>query len=180
MSTRTSYQEAGTLQRPGPIGRAVRLLFGLGAFYAVFQAVKYRAVLMETTLPDWSWIPIVLIALYVFPYVINLGWGRSWGRWPQFTIVALLGFVAVVNFISTGNLWGKAPGSLLFVWMAYTFAHLGLSFILSTVIATPGCEMRAVPHLWMLLTGRATAEHHCPAGPIDRLDRWELRLRRRG
>jgi hypothetical protein len=68
MSTRTSYQEAGTLQRPGPIGRAVRLLFGLGAFYALFQAVKYRA----------------------------------------------------------------------------------------------------------------AAEHHCPAGPIDRLDRWELGLRRRG
>ena len=38
---------------------------------------------------------------------------------------------------------------------------------------TPGCEMRALPHLWMLATGRETAEHFCPTGFLDSLDRWE-------
>ena len=62
------------------------------------------------------------------------------------------------------------------MWLTvlYVFGHLGLSFLLSAVIATPGCEMRAIPHLWTLLTGRATREHHCP-GFLDSLDAWELK-----
>ena len=56
----------------------------------------------------------------------------------------------------------------------YAFGHLSLSFLLSTAIATPGCEMRAIPHLWTLVTGRATKEHYCP-GALDSIDRWETR-----
>ena len=32
--------------------------------------------------------------------------------------------------------------------------------------------MRAIPHLWTVLTGKATKEHYCP-GPLDRIDKWE-------
>ncbi len=83
MSTETSYQQPGTLAKPGPIGRIMRLVFGLGSFYALYQAIAYREYLMKDTLPNSSWWPVLVLALLVFPYVINLGWGRSWGRWPQ-------------------------------------------------------------------------------------------------
>ena len=49
----------------------------------------------------------------------------------------------------------------------------GISFVLSAALATPGCEMRAIPHLWTIVTGRATKEHYCP-GFLDGLDKWEL------
>ena len=48
---------------------------------------------------------------------------------------------------------------------------LGISVVLSALIATPACEMRSIPHLRTLTTGRATKEH-CP-GALDRIDRWE-------
>jgi hypothetical protein len=156
----------------------VRLLLGSGALYVLYQVVAHRAALLEDTLPDLQWLPLVLLALYVFPYVVNLGWGRSWGRWPQIAIVVLVAGVAAVGFMATGAVWGKAAGTLLFLWLAYTFGHLGLSFLLAAGIATPGCEMRAIPHLWALLSGRAAAEHHCP-GPMDGVDRWELGVGRR-
>lgn len=41
-------------------------------------------------------------------------------------------------------------------------ANSGVSFLLASVLGTPGCEMRAIPHLAVLLTGRETREHFCP------------------
>ncbi len=37
MSTETQFEQTGSLSRPGPIGRLVRLIFGLGTLYAFFQ-----------------------------------------------------------------------------------------------------------------------------------------------
>ena len=64
-------------------------------------------------------------------------------------------------------------GAALWAWLVYFFAHLGVSFILSAIIATPGCEMRAIPHLFGKISGRAVAEHHCPASFITGIDAWE-------
>ncbi len=60
--------------------------------------------------------------------------------------------------------------------MVYVYAHLGLSFVLAAALATPGCEMRGIPHLVGLLRGRSSGEHYCP-GFIDGLDRWERERR---
>ena len=54
----------------------------------------------------------------------------------------------------------------------YVYAHLGLSFLLSAILATPGCEMRAIPHLAGILTRAPAREHYCP-GFLDNVDRWE-------
>ena len=50
-----------------------------------------------------------------------------------------------------------------------------MSFVLSSILSTPGCEMRAIPHAWTLLTGHVTPEHYCP-GALDRVDRFERSL----
>jgi hypothetical protein len=178
MSTETQYVTPGTLAKPGPIGRLVRLAFGLGALWAVVQVILNWSGLLTESIPV-GWILLVALAFYVFPYVVNLGWGRSWGRRPQVGIAIVLGVAFAGNLGVSGNVWGPVPGIILGAWLVYTFGHLGISFLLSTVIATPGCEMRALPHLWTLASGRPTAEHHCP-GPIDNVDRWEARLRRTG
>ena len=87
-----------------------------------------------------------------------------------FIVAAVL---AVVSRAWWGSWLGPPFGLFVFAVMAYTFIHLGLSFVLSAILATPGCEMRAIPHLWTLVTGRATKEHYCP-GFLDGLDKWEL------
>ena len=48
-------------------------------------------------------------------------------------------------------------------------------FLLAALLATPGCEMRSIHHIYSVLTGRPTAEHHCPVGPLTAIDRWERR-----
>lgn len=174
MSTKTYYVEPGTLARPGPIGRGVRLVFALACFYAVAQVIVHGEHLLEPT-PPTGWVMPIAIALLVFPYVVNLGWGRSWGRWPQVANIVAILLAVVTTFVLSGRLWGVVPGTLVAVWLLYTFGHLGMSFLVAAVIATPGCEMRALPHLWTLRTGRSTAEHHCP-GPLDGIDRWETGL----
>ena len=63
-------------------------------------------------------------------------------------------------------------------WMTYVYGHLGISFALSAIIKTPGCEMRAIPQLWTLMTGRKTLEHHCP-GFLNNIDNWEKNLNKR-
>jgi len=45
------------------------------------------------------------------------------------------------------------------------------------VLATPGCEMRAIPHLLSLVTGQEAKEHYCPVGPLHRIDKWEASLK---
>jgi len=84
----------------------------------------------------------------------------------------ILGIVA--SKLIVGAWWTPPLGRLVWLFVLYTFGHLGISFVVSSAIATPGCEMRGLPHLWTLLTGRRTREHYCP-GFFDRLDAWEAR-----
>ncbi len=56
--------------------------------------------------------------------------------------------------------------------MTYVYGHLGISFILAAFLATPGCEMRALPHLLGMIAGGEAREHCCP-GFIEHIDRWE-------
>jgi len=64
-------------------------------------------------------------------------------------------------------------GAALWAWSVCFFSHLGVSFTLPAIIATPGCEMRAIPQILGRISGRAIAEHHCPASSITKIDAWE-------
>lgn len=63
------------------------------------------------------------------------------------------------------------------IWELYLFIHLGLSFLLAAILATPGCEMRAFHDLFTRLTGVPTKEHYCPVGPLHLVDQWEAQRR---
>jgi len=170
----TRFDEQGTLSKPGPIGRLVRLGLGalcLYAVYGLYQQWKYEGVNFDITEP--TWLISLAVAVWLFPAVVNIGFTKSWGRWPQWVVVIVAAVLAVVSRVGWGSWIGPPLGLFVFTVMAYTFIHLGLSFVLSAILATPGCEMRAIPHLWTQLTGRATKEHYCP-GWLDGLDKWEL------
>ena len=92
-------------------------------------------------------------------------------------MLATAAALIALDFGLFGTWWGWPLGAFVRVWMVYWSLHLGGSFVLAALIATPGCEMRAVPHLTSLITGHAAKEHYCP-GFIDPLDRWERRWSR--
>ena len=186
MSTEARFTKQGTLQPPMILGRIARVLAGVGVLSAFYSEVDVAIAFVTGTryldaVPPQSpmfWMA-VLLAFWVFPYVVNIGFTRSWGRKPQ-VVVAGVAVVAILAGLALyGNWWAPPLEVLLLVWMIYTFGHLGFCFLMSGVLATPGCEMRAIPHLWTKLTGRATKEHYCPGllDPIDRFEREAWRSR---
>lgn len=174
MTENNIFQKPGTLNSPGPIGRIVRLLFGMGClFFIIMIMTKGTAGLVGFSFPShpgW-WVGIVM-GFYVFSYVINIGYTRTWGRWPQLIIsLVIISFVAFY-LIRWRSFWGPSLGWFILLWLAYVYGHLGISFILAGVLATPGCEMRAIPDFWARIFGHESKEHRCPSF-IGQVDRWE-------
>ena len=175
MSTELRLDEPGTLRRPGVIGRIVRLLLAALCLFALQGVLRQGdAFLVSTPTTLKQFVFAIAVAFWLFPYVVNIGFSRGWRRRPQGAIVLVLLAAAAASWVFYDNILGPPVGLVMSVWLIYVFGHLGVSFALSSALATPGCEMRALPHLWTLVTGRATKEHYCPGG-LDRIDKWEAR-----
>ncbi|MFQ5525897.1 MAG: hypothetical protein ACE5GX_06500 [Thermoanaerobaculia bacterium] len=169
----TRFDRPGTLRRPGPIGRIVRLLLGIWLLVVCWSYLGYPGMFVRAT-PPWEVLIGIAFALWLIPPIVNIGWGTNWKAWPRYASWGVLIAWAVANGLLTGSLWSPGLGRFARILCLYAFGHLGLSFVLAAAIATPGCEMRAIPHLWTLLTGKATKEHFCP-GFLNGLDAWERR-----
>ncbi len=168
----------GSLDRPGPVGRIVRLSLGILCSYGIYGLVLNRANIIwnpVSVLPN-IWV-MVVIALLIINYVVNIGFGKSFGRWPSYISIAVALLLATVSWLKFGTPDHPLLGTALWLWMAYFYGHLGVSFLLAAAIATPGCEMRAIPELYGRVTGKETEEHHCPASFITTIDAWERRRR---
>ncbi|WP_223668512.1 hypothetical protein [Kangiella shandongensis] len=98
--------------------------------------------------------------------------GLNTKRWPQAVVLGITITLLGVNSLSELSAVTLVLNGFSLLWLLYVFVHLGISFILAALIATPGCEMRAIPHAYSLLTGRQYREHFCP-GFLDRVDKWE-------
>lgn len=122
MSEPMTYVEEGTLAPPGPIGRLARALSGFDcAFFLYFLILHRHDILSGSGIVNFGWLVGIAFAVYVFPDVISLGFGKSWSR--KTILFALLGAVIIVA--SVGWIGFKSPlspplGTLIFVWLAYT------------------------------------------------------------
>lgn len=169
------FDQPGTLAKPGPIGRIVRLVLGTLCLWPMWQLARHSS---TTDLYDPSFWILSLLGLMLVPYVVNIGFGVKWGVWPRVTSAAIILTAAIVSYITANNALGFPLWVTVAVWMIYIYGHLGLSFLLSAILATPGCEMRAIPHLIGLLSKQDAREHYCP-GFIENIDQWEhSRLRK--
>ena len=116
---------------------------------------------------------MLLVALCIFNYVVNIGFSRDWHRFPVFISVAVFALLALASYFITSSPSSPILGIPIVIWLAYFYAHLGISFVLAAILATPGCEMRAIPQLFNNIKGRHSMEHHCPSSIISGIDNWE-------
>lgn len=174
MSEETNFVEQGSLEKPLLIGRLVRFALGLLLIDGAYQVAIGWPHFLENGFPLDNvnlWI-VALLALWTLPAVVNIGFSLNTKRLVQFIVLGVSALLAAYHYLSQGVIMGDALSIFTLVWIHYWLIHLGLSFFLAGILATPGCEMRAIPHLWSLATGRSTKEHFCP-GFLDPLDRWE-------
>lgn len=173
-TTDLRLDEPGTLVRPGPIGRGVRLFFGVICIWYVAGLIDIANDLIDS---NGNIRPIIwngiLPGVFLISYVINIGYSRHWRKWPAIVSVGVLIALAGFGYASSGSVETRLLARVTWLWELYLFAHLGLSFILSGLIGTPGCEMRALHDLYSRVTGKPTKEHYCPIGPLTPIDRWE-------
>jgi hypothetical protein len=138
------------------------------------QLVEQGSTIIATPVSALASITVmVLAALFIINYVVNIGFGKSFGRWPIYISIAVMLLVATMSWLAFGTPDHPMLGAVFWLWLVYFYIHLGVSFVLAAAIATPGCEMRAIPELLGRLTERTVAEHHCPASFITRIDAWE-------
>jgi hypothetical protein len=176
-TVKDSFQARGSIEPPRILGRIVRLVLGVICLDLVRQIVDDIPGMIERR---WPVNPIaicsIFLGLYLLRPVVNLGFTLKNNYWAQIFVITVTLILIMVEWLTGGPIFGKAFTAFLMFWMTYVFGHLGLSFVLSAIIKTPGCEMRAIPHLWTILTGKKSSEHHCP-GFIRNIDEWEKRFK---
>jgi hypothetical protein len=117
----------------------------------------------------------IIIGLILISYVINIGFSKAWKKWPAIVSAGIFLITAGIGYLIQGSFQTHLLAYVIWGWELYVFSHLGLAFIVSSVIGTPGCEMRAFHDLYSRLTGNPTKEHFCPIGPLHPIDQWEAR-----
>ncbi len=175
-TTDLKLDEPGSLPRPGPIGRAVRLGFGSMCLWYVVSLIQVTGNLLGS---DGHIRPVVwngvIIGLILVSYVINIGFSKAWKKWPAFVSAGIFLLIAWIGYLMQGSFETNLLAYVLWGWELYIFSHLGLAFVISGVIGSAGCEMRAFHDLYSRLTGIPTKEHYCPIGPLHSIDQWEAR-----
>ncbi len=178
-TTDLKLEEPGSLPRPGPVGRLVRLAFGFACVWYVYELIQLVGNPMTA---DGSIQPAIIngiiIGLFLVSYVVNIGYSRAWKKWPA--AASLLAFLAIALFgyVEAGTVQTELLARSVWLWEVYVFLHLGLAFTVAGIIGTPGCEMRAFHNLYSRLSGVPTEEHHCPVGPLHPIDQWEAARRK--
>ncbi len=177
----TDYVEPGALRAPGHIGRLVRLALGFACVWFLVELAHEGPIQIAARFPYvdrlWLW---AIPALYLFSYVVNIGFGKSWGRWPQYVVIVCALAASIISYVTYFSFWGLPLAWFIIIWLSYVYVHLGLSFVLAAILATPGCEMRALPQLLAMISDRPFTVHYCPVGPLSRIDAWEAKIKIKG
>ena len=173
-TTDLKLDDPGSLPKPGPIGRIVRIAFGVVCLWYVFGLLQVSGSLVTSDghVHSLVWNG-VLPGLFLISYVVNIGYSRAWKKWPALVSAGVLLLVGGVGFLTFGTAETVWLASTIWLWALYIFGHLGIAFLLAGIIGTPGCEMRALHDLYSRLTGVPTKEHYCPIGPLHPIDQWE-------
>ncbi len=179
-----AYVEPETFVRPGPRGRALRLFLGGLQLTATILALFNANMFLRPEEPFSVSLFVViwlgsslLVALWLLGMMVNIAFGVTWGDRLYWILLGLAVLTLSLSLAVSGAIWAVPFSLLVFIVILYTTAHLGISLILAAILATPGCEMRSIPHLIAILEKRDLVdERSCPYG-LTRFDEREARRR---
>jgi hypothetical protein len=141
-TTDLKLDEPGSLPRPGPVGRLVRLGLGILCLWYVYGLIQVSGNLIAADgsiqLVIWNGI---IFGLFLVSYVVNIGFSRAWKKWPAVVSVAPLAIIAGVGYAMSGMIETNLLARSIWIWEMYVFSHLGLAFIVAGAIGTPRCEL---------------------------------------
>lgn len=173
--SKRTFENPGSIEPPGFIGRLVRLFLGLICLDLFIQIVDDIPGMIERGWPvNLVSICIVFLGFYLLKPVVNIGFTLNLKWRPQVLVVFITSLTMLYQWSIGEPIFGHTFTAFLMLWMAYVFVHLGTSFVLASIIRTPGCEMRSIPHLWSKISKKESLEHYCP-GPLTPIDNWEKR-----
>ena len=179
MAPAATCEDAGApeLAPAGIIGRIGKFLMGSWQLYAVYMLVTNLGFFAG---PDGRthvmfWI-ISALALVLLSWTVNLGFRRRWGKRPFWVASAVIVVAIGIDFVLYGDFWGMPLAVVLLTLSIYVHGHMGFCHVLASILATPGCEMRAPAHFASLVTRSQAKLVVCP-GIWSRLDAWEARLK---
>ena len=102
--------DAGTLTRPGPIGRLFRLALGVLCLYALANLVFYvEWTTMQPFTSLGNRLLLLLAPLCAFNYVVNIGFSKSWGHRPLIGSAIFLLTTAISAYLVSGSPIFGAP-----------------------------------------------------------------------
>ncbi|GIU92793.1 MAG: hypothetical protein KatS3mg011_1699 [Acidimicrobiia bacterium] len=129
----------GSLPRPGPLGRLLRLVLaavaGVGALAGV-EAV--RSVPPGTRPPTLLLAGVALLAGWMLPHLTDMGFGRRWGNRVRVAAAVLAGVLAVVDLVAFGEWWAPPLAWYLVVLIVAVFGWFAVSLAVAGVAAVPG------------------------------------------
>lgn len=132
------FVEPGTMGRPLLIGRAARILFGVGTlFYFVWLLTQFTK-LVGSVAPHPGWWAGVAVAFWFLPDIVVVGFSRPWGRWPQLATLLLAAVLIVTDLVAYGSVWGPPLGWGMFSLTAFFFGFFAMSFLVAGTLAVPG------------------------------------------
>jgi hypothetical protein len=135
-------QPSEVLPAPHVIGRTVRIVVGAVLLYFFVEFIRQAPHILAArsgwSVPRGSWWVGAILFILALPWVVNTGFGRRWGAWPQLIYVLLLCGAALWDLLAYGSLWAPPLGSVVLLLFLYMFGHAGLSFLIAGVAATPG------------------------------------------
>ncbi len=132
------FAEPGTIARPLVIGRAVRLVFAAGTFFLFIWYISRYSELVGSDLPPGGYWIAVGIGFFYLPELVNIGFSRGWGRWPEAAVIPFALALIVVDALAYGSAWGPPLGWFVFVLTEFVYALFALSFLLAAALAVPG------------------------------------------
>ena len=159
--------------KPLLVGRVLRTIAGVGSLYLAFGMASLALISVQKIISfDLSEILFIVLAFQLVKPVVNIGFSVRAKNIARYVIVLLSVLSVVVDLLVLGSFPGKVLLLFTTIWVAYVYTHLGFSFLLAAVIGTPGCEMRAMHHLYFLIKKQPVEAHHCPAF-LHKVDEWE-------
>ena len=127
-----------SLEPPGPVGRLVRLGLGTVLLYGTWNLLRFGPSEIGRQLVNpVEWLIHMGIALWLLPAVVGIGWNRPPGRRIRPEVLGGVGVLILISRLIDGVWWGPVVGWPVLVATIYTFAHSGISFVVSAVLASP-------------------------------------------